>query len=446
MRRWLLAALALVLLATAGWGYWERLNKTRLAYALEANYQREFYDVVGQVEQVEVLLAKSLAAGSPRQRVLYLTEVWSRASDAQSSLAQLPFKDVNLSASRKFLAQVGDYSHSLARSIAGGGGLSADQLAQLSRLHTEVGQFSRELHDTEAKMARGGFRWIDSWTKQPTRVALAEGGMLDGFVNTEKRMEEMPNLVYDGPFSDHLERRVPQGLQGPNVTKDEAVKTAREFIDVPEQANYRVTSTGVASGPIPAWQVWFQGPDNEGVTVDVSKQGNRVVWLLDSRVVGQPQLRGDQALERAQEFLKARGYDTMVPTYSIRQQNSQVIVFADKQGDVLIYPDQVKVKVALDTGRVNGFDAVPYLMAHHERQLPAPRIKEQEVRRKVNPSLKVERVRPALIPLDGGKEVLTYEVKAMLGNDPFLVYINALTGEEEQILKVVELPGGQLVM
>jgi len=58
----------------------------------------------------------------------------------------------------------------------------------------------------------------------------------------------------------------------------------------------------------------------------------------------------------------------------------------------------------------------------------------------------VERVRLALIPLDGGKEVLAYEVKAMLGSDAFLVYINALNGEEEQILKVVELPGGQLVM
>jgi len=85
-------------------------------------------------------------------------------------------------------------------------------------------------------------------------------------------------------------------------------------------------------------------------------------------------------------------------------------------------------------------------MSHRERKLPAAVLKEEEAREKVRGDLEVERVRKALIPMDTGRELLTYEVKASLGGDAFLIYINANTGQEEIIKKVIELPGGQLVL
>ena len=46
----------------------------------------------------------------------------------------------------------------------------------------------------------------------------------------------------------------------------------------------------------------------------------------------------------------------------------------------------------------------------------------------------------------GSHERLTYEFKAKMDGEDFLVYINALTGEEERIFKLLHTPGGTLVL
>ncbi|MBC7344984.1 MAG: germination protein YpeB, partial [Clostridia bacterium] len=65
---------------------------------------------------------------------------------------------------------------------------------------------------------------------------------------------------------------------------------------------------------------------------------------------------------------------------------------------------------------------------------------------KLHPELKIQRVRKALIPLDSGKEVLCYELRAERGPETYLIYINARTGAEERIFKVMKLPQGEVVM
>ena len=132
MKRQLMAVLAVVLVAgLISWGFWERSNKERLVNALEANYQREFYNTLSHVEQARVLLGKSLVTGSPKQKIIYFTEIWNRTNDAQYSLSQLPLKEVNLSASRKFLTQLGDYTYTLAKREAEGKNLTEKEYDQL---------------------------------------------------------------------------------------------------------------------------------------------------------------------------------------------------------------------------------------------------------------------------------------------------------------------------
>ena len=58
----------------------------------------------------------------------------------------------------------------------------------------------------------------------------------------------------------------------------------------------------------------------------------------------------------------------MEPTYVSEAEKRRVIPFVPSQDGVRIYPDQVKVSVALDDGEVVGFEALGYLMAHTERR------------------------------------------------------------------------------
>ena len=55
-------------------------------------------------------------------------------------------------------------------------------------------------------------------------------------------------------------------------------------------------------------------------------------------------------------------------------------------------------------------------------------------------------MRLALIPRTAVTEVLCYEFKGTYGGASFIVYINAVTGSEEQIFEIVNSDEGQLVV
>src|SRR5690625_5281732 len=52
----------------------------------------------------------------------------------------------------------------------------------------------------------------------------------DDFLRMDRQMAEFPTLVYDGPFSDHMDEREPQGLGEGVISAAEANTIAREFI------------------------------------------------------------------------------------------------------------------------------------------------------------------------------------------------------------------------
>jgi len=117
-----------------------------------------------------------------------------------------------------------------------------------------------------------------------------------------------------------------------------------------------------------------------------------------------------------------------------------------REKGVILYPDQIKVKVALDNGEIVGWDATPYYMAHHHRDLPSPRITPEQAKAKIPSPLEVLGVQLALIPLPGGIEKLAYEVHTKMDDIHYLNYIDALTGEEEKVLQIIDVPGGRLTM
>jgi len=106
----------------------------------------------------------------------------------------------------------------------------------------------------------------------------------------------------------------------------------------------------------------------------------------------------------------------------------------------------MKVKVALDNGEIVGFEGTSFVMNHHDRKLEKPELSEKEALAKVNPQLKIESKRLAVIPLETLQEVLAYEFRGDLNGDTFIVYINAITGEEERILKVIDTKSGPVTL
>lgn len=425
-----------LLLAALIWGGWQWSRRTEAETLHVAQQQRALFELVAQVEQAQVMLAKSNVTESEGQQVIHLTDVWRQAFGAQSNLNQLPLQANTLMRTSQLLTQTGDYAYMLARQAARGEALSPEQRETLRDLQTQLGMIAEQLHAVIASAAADGkVSWRDMRRLTNKRFADSPNSFRDGFNALDMQLVDFPTLIYDGPFSDHILQQTPKGLTGGEVDKEEARQIALRFAPVDAEAT-TASVRGEVEGRIPAWQARIVR--KEGIIdMDVSRQGGEVVWMLDSRTVGARQITATEAMDRARQFLEERGRPDMTPTWMTITDDRVVIPFAYVQDDVVIYPDLIKVTVALDDGSVIGYEALGFLMSHHERDLPEPVLSEEEARQIVHDDLTLEEGRLALIPLETLAEVLTWEFQAHVDDDPYVVYVNALSGEEEQILKLL---------
>lgn len=434
-----------LLLAALLWGGWQWMRRGEAEAMQLAQQQRALYELTAQVEQAQVLLAKSSVAGSDEQRILLLTEAWRQAFGGQANLNQLPLGREALMRTSQLLAQAGDYAYMLARRAATGRPPSEEERRTLAELQEQLGLVAELLHEIIARAAQGGrLSWRELRDLTNARLADAPNGLRDGFDDLGRQLVEFPTLIYDGPFSDHVAERSPPQVTGEPIDKEEARDVALRFLgDVASDAD--VDLAGEAEGSLPAWQLRITAGDRV-IDIDVARQGGHVVWMLDGRTVGDAKLTEEEALERARRFLAERGFDDVIPTWISKTRDRIVVPFVAVEDGVVLYPDMVKVTVALDDGAVIGYDAFGWLMSRRERRLPAPVVDEEEARQVAHDGLTLREGRLALIPLDTLEEVLTWEFPADAGGEKFMVYVNALTGKEERILKLLDTEEGALVL
>ena len=140
------------------------------------------------------------------------------------------------------------------------------------------------------------------------------------------------------------------------------------------------------------------------------------------------------------------GVEDPAAAYAQYYQGVAVLNFAPRQAGVILYSDLIKVYLDRENGQVMGIDARNYRLNHRQRALDKPRITREQAAEYVSDGLAVEHVDLALIPLTQCTEVLCYEFKATKNDAFYLVYINALTGQEEQIFQVINSEEGDLVV
>ncbi len=104
----------------------------------------------------------------------------------------------------------------------------------------------------------------------------------------------------------------------------------------------------------------------------------------------------------------------------------------------MVYPDLIKIQISLDNGEMLGLEAQGFHMAHHERNLEEPKISKEEAKGAISQKLEITNERMAIIPTEFKTEILCYEFKGTYKNEWFIVYINADTGKEQEILNIIE--------
>ena len=117
------------------------------------------------------------------------------------------------------------------------------------------------------------------------------------------------------------------------------------------------------------------------------------------------------------------------------------------KNDVYCYPDKITLSIALDNGQIVGMDASEYIMTHRAKRTLVPSLTEEAAAQKVT-AISPEESRLCLISTNGAEEheKLCYEFsgKDSAGEATVYVYINALTGVEEDILRVYDTEEGNV--
>ena len=414
---------------------------------LENGYRHAFAELSANLNELDVALQKGIYATSPSMLGVLCTQIYGKAMSAQMALGELPYSNVELEQTAAFLAKAGDYAAALSRSASVTGVCSDEQREALRGLSAGASDLSARVAGLQSDLM-GGAVTLEDLEAAEARLSAAEGSghtLADSSYQTvESDFPELPSLIYDGPFSEHIAGRTPAMLEGrEDVTQDEARLAAARFLDLKPEL-FTLVSAG--SGRLPTYS-FSAMVDGGELYVEVTRRGGLVVELLHSRPVESAALSREEAVAAAAAFLTSRGYPNMTESYFIDQGNVLTINFAAQQGEVLCYPDLVKVSVALDNGRVVGFESEGYLMNHTLRDLPRSPVSLGKAQAALSPELDILSHRLALIPTGGEYEVLTHVFKCQSADGRHvLVYINAQTGQEEKILILLEDESGTLVI
>lgn len=439
--------LAVALIGVAIWGYNQYTQKQQYHTYVDNLYQKSFYDLIGSVENIQTNLSKLMVASSPNQSMSTLSEIRRHSDNAETNLAQLPISHLALDNTQKYLNQLGDYCYFLARNTGEGRPISQEQRNNLLKLKKNAAALTTQLHQLEEDISAKGVKWGELRQKGRRKMEQTSEDIVDTrFKDIEQQMMEYPVLIYDGPFSEGIERMKAVGLTGPEISQEEAERRVREFVG----RNFvgEIERLGEGEGKIKTWNFQVM-PRNRGIApynVDISKKGGHIVWMISSHQPARSNMTIEEAVKRAQDFLKEKGYDNMVPTYKQHFDNIAVVNFAYQQDGVIIYPDHIKVNVSMDNGIILGFEAQSYLMAHRIRDNLKPKLTEEQAREFVDDGHNITSVRLAVIPTASMEERLCYEFKCTLEEDEFLIYINANTGKEEKILQLLRTTNGTLAI
>ena len=123
---------------------------------------------------------------------------------------------------------------------------------------------------------------------------------------------------------------------------------------------------------------------------------------------------------------------------------SSDLAFVPVQEGVRLYPDLVRVRVCESRGRVVGMDALMYRLNHHERTIGTPR-EEALIAEYLSPRLRVEAAHLALVPF-GGEERLCYAFECTFGEEQYLAFLDAVSGEELALFTLVHGEGGDFLL
>lgn len=440
------AILASALISAAIWGGRQKAiaeNFKAEAAKLKADeagmFEEAFTELVSSVYNMHINLSKLFVAETPAAIADTLNEIQRESGLCAGLMGHIPQSHIDAAELNAFLIRIGDYAGCLSNTVMRSRPLCDGDLKQLA----DVYEASEKIYAELAYRLENNEFPKENITNAEFYFSNEENKPDSGSAGAEE-IKKFPTLIYDGPFSESAEKSEPRGAAGKRLDGAEALLKARKYIS---DENAELTLASVSNGKIPSYD--FEGKLTGGNAVDigVSAQGGYLIFMqtaASGEIEGLPS--EDEKYELAQkgkDRLAAIGYTDMKPVSYQYYSGSALISYAASQNGIVIYNDLIKVWIDRANGKITGIDARDYLFSHIKREFPKKILDIKEVRRLLSPKLSVKDTQLALIPLTPLTEKLCYEFSCSYGGAEYAVYLDAVTGEEIKILRIIKDEKGE---
>ena len=402
----------------------------------ENNFESAYYTLSDSLLNIENNLSKLRVTRSDSLSGEMLIEIAMNSQTAEANLAILAYSGCDMSALVKYCNQVGDYSKYLCSKITSGEGLSDEDYDTIGKLYETTYTVSKKLGEVKDSLMAGNkiLTGMNELNQYFTDIA---DGLTDGSI-------VYPSLIYDGAFSDSLDESQPKALTGEDIDSSGQESRIRKILCDYEVES--ITYKGEGDNGFATYIYDVTLKDGSTVYLQIAKKGGSIVMWDKEFDSQEPKLTVAEGVELASQYMYKQGYKNMKGVYACVTDSVLYVNMCYVIDDTVIYPDMIKIKVNLDDGKIIGFEGLNYIYNHTERTLDKPQITEGEVRNMDFGGLNIESVRLALIPVEGGKERLTYEVFGRLDEYAYYVYIDAATGNAVKVLQVIDSDEGELLM
>lgn len=430
--------ISILILLVFGFGYYSYFLNSQAKTEEINDYNYSFMELVNNVNNIENYLAKTMISKDSKHSSDTLTKIWADSNLAVSYMKNIPFNSNGSDKSIKFLNQVSDYCYTLSRKTLRGNELSDEDFNNLKKLYDYASNLKNILNQISFDLNNETISWED--LKNDKKLNDVEENT-NVFSSIDGNFDNYEGLIYDGAYSNYVSKEEKKGLTGDNISEDEAKNRIKKIFG----DDSKVVVDGKQNGDIESYNIIVE-KNSSKFDVQMSVKGGWIVEIVKNREVGEEKIKDEEAIQKGKEYLEKLGYKLMKETYFLKESNIVTINYAYEENGILMYPDLVKVKVALDNGEILGMEALGYLNSHTTRNLSTNIISSEEAKEKLSNKIEIENERLAVIPLDDKTEKYCYEFKGKVENKEFLVYINAETGDEEEILILLETPGGTLTI
>jgi len=431
----LFPVMTLFFIGSIYWGYQEHQEKNSILIKAENQYQRAFHDLTYHVSQLHRQLGNTLAVHATSQGYHRkgLVNVWRLTSEAQNEINQLPLTLLPFNKTEEFLSKIANFSYKTSVRDLTKQPLTDDEYKMLKTLYASSEQISKELNTVQDKVLAKNLRWMDVEVALASEKSTNDNAIIDGFKTVDKEVSEYPEINWGPSVASMYQKRTINMLSGNMKSPEEIAKLAADFMGIQDMSKIKVVENGKGT-EYESYSATIELPNmNNPIQMDFTKKGGQLIWFENPRTIGKQTLQPKEAKAKAKEFLEHHGYKGMKAINYDHYDTISVFTFVGTQDGVLIFPDKVTVKIALDDGETVGLQASDYVYEHHKRQIPKAKLTLKQARAVLNPDFQTKSEQPALIKNDLGEEVLCYEFVGKINKAMYRIYINAETGIEEAI-------------